>query len=778
MTYSKDAILEAVGVEVFARLLEEFGAEKVDRRMGRAKCPLHGGQSTGSLHYNPKGRSVVYDCFGCGEGGDVFTLTMKARNCTFPEAAEWLGSSLGLPHEPPSAKGPAAAPRPAPKPSGFAAPPDALRAARMARIWGALATKDEEGEAYLLGRGIRPDPSRVRFNVGKTGDAETDALSAKGYRIAVPLRHPKTGALVSFQSRRMDNPPPGGPPAKMNLAGALEGAVFGLPDGFASIGETDSLLAVEGLTDYLSAAAAGEIGTADGKNRVRLIGFPGAGNAKKLPSTFAEIIPGRSVFLALDRDEAGQRNAKETAVLLLEAKARPYLVRTVGKDLSIDLAAAQERGDAPLSALVSLLNEAAEAGVFDPREPVRLPAEGYAEEFSRELAHRETATAIPTGLASFDRKLGGGLLDGELYVLGGAPKSGKTALALRLAHAALVSGRPVVYASFEVPRFEILSRLIGANVGIPYRDLLVPRQFSPKHREDAQDEAARFFAAEGRFLQVIEPADLNLGAAKPGDAIQAALGDSAKRLADRSGKSPVIVFDFLQRIAAGGEDTETRVRVSDASYGLRNLAAADGFAVLALSSINRASYLDAHGAGKASPLVPPLGCLKESGDIEYSASGVFILWPSKDEIEARKDAGEDEAAAAVENVHHAPNLWIQYARHAPAGTAVLLSFRADLGTFAEREVVKPGPRPKENGGKRKPFSADALASIVTAHGKAGDAGTWEIETERLSKIAAADFRETSRAAIGGIVAKFQTRFREEIRGKVRFLILVPTEDSK
>jgi len=407
----------------------------------------------------------------------------------------------------------------------------------------------------------------------------------------------------------------------------------------------------------------------------------------------------------------------------------------------------------------------AEGGALDSTET--LPAEGYAEEFARELAHRETASAISTGLPSFDRKLGGGFLDGELYVLGGAPKSGKTALALRLALAALRAGRPVIYASFEVPRFEIISRLVGGNLGIPYRDLLVPRQLSTRHREAVNRETERVFAEEAKFLQIIEPADLNVVKGKPGEAIRAALGDRGKRLADRAGNPPMVVFDFLQRIAAGGEDAETRVRVSDASYGLRNLAAADGFSVLALSSINRSSYLDAPVTGKTTPLVPPLGCLKESGDIEYSASGVFILWPSKDEIEARRDAGEDEATIDVENVSYSPNLWIQYARHAPAGTAVLLSFRADLGTFTERGPARAETRDAKKT-RAKTFDADALASIVSGNGtfNGGDA---EIETDRAFKIAAGEFSVT-RKTFNALVAKTPGRFREKRREGVPFLV--------
>ena len=53
----------------------------------RALCPYHDDKHP-SLHFSKK--KGIFKCFVCGAKGDLFKLVMDARNCTFPEACEWL----------------------------------------------------------------------------------------------------------------------------------------------------------------------------------------------------------------------------------------------------------------------------------------------------------------------------------------------------------------------------------------------------------------------------------------------------------------------------------------------------------------------------------------------------------------------------------------------------------------------------------------------------------------------------------------------------------------
>ena len=55
-------------------------------------CPFHDERSP-SFHVRPQ--VGFYHCFGCGEGGDVFTFLQKMDHVTFSEAVERLAGRLG-----------------------------------------------------------------------------------------------------------------------------------------------------------------------------------------------------------------------------------------------------------------------------------------------------------------------------------------------------------------------------------------------------------------------------------------------------------------------------------------------------------------------------------------------------------------------------------------------------------------------------------------------------------------------------------------------------------
>ncbi|UCH19972.1 MAG: DNA primase [Deltaproteobacteria bacterium] len=56
-------------------------------------CPFHS-EKTPSFTVSPE--KQIFHCFGCGEGGNVFTYLMKQHGFTFPEAAKTLASRYGV----------------------------------------------------------------------------------------------------------------------------------------------------------------------------------------------------------------------------------------------------------------------------------------------------------------------------------------------------------------------------------------------------------------------------------------------------------------------------------------------------------------------------------------------------------------------------------------------------------------------------------------------------------------------------------------------------------
>ena len=56
-------------------------------------CPFHN-EKTPSFHVDPARQ--IFHCFGCGEGGNVFTFLQKYDNLSFPEAVEQLAERAGV----------------------------------------------------------------------------------------------------------------------------------------------------------------------------------------------------------------------------------------------------------------------------------------------------------------------------------------------------------------------------------------------------------------------------------------------------------------------------------------------------------------------------------------------------------------------------------------------------------------------------------------------------------------------------------------------------------
>ena len=108
------------------------------------------------------------------------------------------------------------------------------------------------------------------------------------------------------------------------------------------------------------------------------------------------------------------------------------------------------------------LVEDAPATVFSMKHD--LSSGGRAIAFEALDAPSEPLVRLPTGLAEFDRALGGGLVPGSAVLMGGDPGIGKSTLLLQSAGAIAKRGLPVVYVSGEEAAGQV--RLRAGRLGL------------------------------------------------------------------------------------------------------------------------------------------------------------------------------------------------------------------------------------------------------------------------------------------------------------------------
>ncbi len=287
---------------------------------------------------------------------------------------------------------------------------------------------------------------------------------------------------------------------------------------------------------------------------------------------------------------------------------------------------------------------------------------------------------VATGLKGVDELLGGGLRDRRLYVLAGLAGGGKSALALRIAHAAAAAGVPVIYLSYEMEEIEARARLVAAAMKSPFGQLLAPDALLQVEREQV-GIAWRKYAESGpgtRIFLSVSGAD-DGGAGGPRTATMEWLKNETARVSRDFGQPPLVVVDDLQAAAAFSEEFEGDpssffFAVGLTALSLRVIARTAGSPVLALSSVRRSAVPRPGGEYR----FPELGDLEESGRIESNADAVLALWPERADWEAHEGRGEPRDSTARRT------MFLRALKGRQTGTgAVALLWYPVLGTFEE-----------------------------------------------------------------------------------------------
>lgn len=194
----------------------------------------------------------------------------------------------------------------------------------------------------------------------------------------------------------------------------------------------------------------------------------------------------------------------------------------------------------------------------------------------------------------------------QLIVLAARPGMGKSALALNFAVNAAKEGKKVAYFSLEMPKFDLISRIVSFEGEIKLGDLQSPKLLG-------ESGYSRLFTVAEKLHK------LNVFLFDDNVATPADVAARCKVVQGLYGLDMVIV-DYMQLMTAGGKYRDNRVQeVSYISRALKMLAQNMKIPVIALSQLSR-------GVEARQDKHPMLSDLRESGSIEQDADIVMMLY--------------------------------------------------------------------------------------------------------------------------------------------------------
>lgn len=190
--YSEDIIEEIRSRNDIVNVVSGYVKLKKQGSSYLGLCPFHSEKSP-SFSVSPS--KQMYYCFGCGEGGNVFTFLMKYENFTFPEAVRVLADRAGmtLPEEEISVE--------ARKKAGLKK--ELLELHKEAAKFYYVQLRSEGGKKaleYFEHRGLTEEITK-KFGLGysgKYGDGLVKFLKQKGYRDELL----KESGLVQMDEKR------------------------------------------------------------------------------------------------------------------------------------------------------------------------------------------------------------------------------------------------------------------------------------------------------------------------------------------------------------------------------------------------------------------------------------------------------------------------------------------------------------------------------------------------------------------------------------------------
>lgn len=237
--------------------------------------------------------------------------------------------------------------------------------------------------------------------------------------------------------------------------------------------------------------------------------------------------------------------------------------------------------------LPDLYSKMGEALTLDREEQDFKPIGELVDTYIRKLD--EKPRDLPSGISVLDKNLH--LSPGNLFIIGGRPSAGKTALSLQIACEQARRGLRVCYFSLETDPDTLTARIIANRLAVPLAD--VKAKTVPQSDLDSLADLHKL------------PLFIRSASGKGVGWIKA----QAQRM-----KAQVIFIDYLQLLTTS-KAKDRYQQITSISIALHELAQTTGILVIALAQLNR----------NAAHTSPSTADLKESGQLEQDADAILLL---------------------------------------------------------------------------------------------------------------------------------------------------------
>lgn len=573
---------------------------KCDEKKGTGyKCPFcgsgtkSGNASTGAIATYHENDEYTWYCFSCGKGGDVIALYEHKYGVDFNTALKELAKRYHIDTE--AAKKPTEplehAGRETTQPKAENATDGASEADRDKLEETALQylnecterLEDPKALAYLSRRGISYETAHACY-IGFDPKADPAESGHPAARIIIPF------GGISWTGRAID-PATEKRYQKINHKGGGIG-LFNQKALYDTADEEEQpsksyVFITEGAFDALSIIEAG--GAA--------IALNSTSNVNKLLDVLDKNTTKATLLLSLDNDIAGKKATAELATGLATRNISYNVVDICNGHKDPNEALTADR-DAFVKAVNNAMNIA--------EKPDNVSS--YINTMMGDDIEKNSRR-IPTGFSNLD-DISGGLNAGGLYVLAAISSLGKTTLAQQMADQIAAGGNDALYFSMEQSRLEMVSKsLARTTYQIDPKNALTSLKIRTGTRTETTTKAAKYYQYEvADRLSVIE-GNFNC------DIVF--IGDYIRNYIRRTGTRPVVFIDYLQILqpvkTESGKTQTTKEMMDAAITALKRLCRELSVAIVVISSINRANYMNLFD----------FTSLKESGNIEYTAD---VIW--------------------------------------------------------------------------------------------------------------------------------------------------------